>query len=97
MAQVHIDRNCNDVVAHLAGVKAEVKATAEGGAARAKAILGAHHHSGDAKITLTRGKLDWFVNLDDTAGDKAAAAIEFGHVTRGGRSVQGVHAISGAF
>jgi hypothetical protein len=98
MASVHIDTDCNEVVAHLPGVRAELAATAEGGKARAEAILAGHHRTGQTEITVTAGdKLDYFVNLVDNSAKPAAAAIEYGHTTKGGRAVRGVHAISGAF
>lgn len=47
-------------------------------AQRAERSLAQHRHDGDSKITVTEGEVDGFVNLDDTAGDMAAYAIEFG-------------------
>lgn len=87
----------DSVIAHLPGVIKEVHNTAKRGAARAEAILAAHHHEGHAKITVTRGTVDSFINLDDTRGDHAAAAIEYGR--SGGRSgaSQGIFALGGAF
>lgn len=87
----------DDVIAHLRGVIGAVHDKAKEGAARASAILAAHHHTGDSRITVTRGTVDSFVNLDDTRGDHAAAAIEYGR--SGGRhgATQGVHALGGAF
>lgn len=92
--------DCNDIVAHLGGVKAAVRATADEGAARAKAILDAHRRTGAAQITVTRGTkgVDWFVNLDDSRGYPAAAAIEYGR-SGGvhGPATQGVGALARAF
>ena len=69
----------DEYFAKLPGVRATLKSTAHAGAARAEAILLAHRHAGHSRITVTRGdKLDYFVNLDDTRGQRAAAAIEFG-------------------
>lgn len=83
-------------VAHMPGVRAELKRTAYAGGARASAILSAHRAEGHSRITVTEGdKLDWFVNLDDTRGDRAAAAIEYGRNQRGETS--GVHALRSAF
>lgn len=89
--------NCDDIVAHLPGVRAEVRATANKGAAKAEAVLAAHRYEGHAQITVTTGSLDAFVNLDDTRGDHAAGAIEFGR--SGGRSgaTQGINALGSAF
>lgn len=100
MATVHINADCNSVVAHLPGVIGAVAAKAAEGAARASAILAGHHHEGLTEITVTHGAVDSFVNLVDRSGGKAnpaAAAIEFGHTTPKGHPVQGIHAISSAF
>ena len=95
MARVEIYDNCNDIVAHLGGVRGAVRYEAQKGAAVARGILLAHRDTGASQITVTHGELDYFVNLDDTRGDRAAAAIEFG---RSGRSPsQGVRALSKAF
>lgn len=80
-------------IAHLPGVRRALQRTAQAGGARAEAILDAHRHAGHSQITVTQGdKLDWFVNLDDTRGQRAAAAIEFGTV----RS-SGIYALRAAF
>jgi hypothetical protein len=47
-------------------------------AARAAAILAAHHHSGDARIDTGDGDVDKYVILDDSRGLGAAMTIEFG-------------------
>ena len=94
---VYVDPNCDDIVAHLPGVKAEVYATAAEGQARAQAILDAHRYTGASRITLTHGSLDAFVSLDDTRGDHAAAAIEYGRSGGRGGATQGVFALAGAF
>lgn len=89
--------NCNDIVAHLPGVIGAVADTAKAGGRRAEGILAAHHHLGHARITVTHGSVDSFVSLDDTRGQHAAAAIEFGR--SGGRrgASQGIFALRGAF
>lgn len=90
--------NCDDIVAHLPGVRSEVSSTANRGAGRARAILAMHRHEGHSEITVTHGSLDAFVSLDDTRGDHAAAAIEYGRSGGEGRSAtQGVFALAGAF
>jgi hypothetical protein len=95
MAQVIMKPDCNEIVAKTAGVRGAVKHEAGKGAAIARGTLLAHRDQGHSQITVTRGELDYFVNLDDTRGDRAAAAIEFG---RGGRAPsQGVRALSKAF
>jgi hypothetical protein len=95
MASVRINADCDSVVAHLPGVVEAVASEARGGARRAEAILSGHHRTGAAHITVTHGVTDSFVNLVDPGG--AAAAIEFGHTTKQGRGVEGIHAITGAF
>lgn len=87
----------DEYFAKLPGVRAKIKTTAQAGAARAAAILAAHRHSGDAEINVTYGTLDAFVNLDDTRGQRAAAAIEYGR--RGGKRGRsaGIHALRSAF
>lgn len=95
----------NEYFAKLPGVRRKLAETARDGAARAEAILAVHRYSGDSRITTTRGTLDWFVNLDDTRGQHAAAAIEYGRRlgpdtgedgSTGSRTV-GVHALRSAF
>lgn len=85
MTRVEIDEDCNETVAHLGGVRRAVKHAADKGAAIARGVLIAHRHEGDAVINVTRGlKTDYFVNLDDSKGQGAAAAIEFGNKYGGG-------------
>lgn len=87
----------DEYFAKLPGVRAKLRTTAYAGAARAEAVLDAHRAQGHARITVTHGTLDYFVNLDDTRGQRAAAAIEFGR--RGGRRgvSSGIHALRSAF
>lgn len=85
-------------VAHMPGVRRTLRSTAQAGAARAEAILSAHRYQGHARITVTRGdKLDYFVNLDDTRGQRAAAAIEYGRKGGRGGVSSGIHALRSAF
>jgi hypothetical protein len=94
---VWVDPRCDEIVAHLPGVIGAVHDTAKAGGARAEAILAAHRAEGHSRITVTRGSVDSFVSLDDTRGDHAAAAIEYGR--SGGRAgpTQGIHALGAAF
>ncbi|MDN5930420.1 MAG: DUF5403 family protein [Pseudonocardia sp.] len=87
----------DEYFAKLPGVRAELRDTAEAGGARAEAILSAHRAQGHSRITVTKGSLDWFVSLDDTRGDRAAAAIEYGRSGGRGGATQGVFALAGAF
>ncbi len=97
MARVVIYEHCNDTVAHLGGARRAVGHAAHKGAAIAKGVLLAHRAEGHAEINVTHGTLDYFVNLDDTAGSgtgrHAAAAIEFGNKYGGG----GIAALQRAF
>lgn len=65
----------NQVISHLDGVVMSVRSQAQKIGSKAKAKLAAHRDEGDAKITITHGDVDSFVNLED----KAALSIEFGH------------------
>lgn len=85
----------DEYFAKLPGVRRTLARTAHDGAARAEAILAAHRAQGHSRITVTRGGLDYFVNLDDTRGQRAAGAIEYGRKRRGVTS--GVHALRSAF
>jgi hypothetical protein len=98
MAEIYLnDEEMNYLISHMPGVRRQVTSTARKGAARASAILAAHRYSGDARITVTYGTVDAFVNLDDTRGQRAAAAIEYGRrMGESGRSI-GVHALRSAF
>lgn len=88
----------DEFFAKLPGVRAELRSTAQAGGSRAEAILAAHRAQGHSRITVNPGtKLDWFVSLDDTRGDRAAAAIEYGRSGGRGGATQGVFALAGAF
>lgn len=89
----------DEYFAKLPGVRRTLALTAHEGAARASAILAAHRYSGDSEINVTRGGLDYFVNLDDTRGQRAAAAIEYGRKITGRSegTTSGVHALRSAF
>lgn len=87
----------DEYFAKLPGVRSTLARTAKGGAARAEAILAAHRYRGHARITVTRGALDYFVNLDDTRGQSAAAAIEYGRKGGRGGVSSGIHALRSAF
>lgn len=95
---VFVYPNCNDIVAHQAGVIGAVFGTAEKHAAIARGVLMAHRAEGISQITVTRGDVDAFVNLEDdpsksNSGKPAAAAIEYGNKYGGG----GVGALKKAF
>lgn len=87
----------DEFVSKMPGVRDQLKDTASAGANRAESILAAHRDTGASRITKTRGNLDWFVSLDDTRGESAAAAIEYGRSGGRGGATQGVFALAGAF
>lgn len=66
-------RVLNTMVAGM--VASSVRDTAEELAAKATAQLAAHSKTGSAKISVTHGRVDSYVNLDDPN----AMAIEYGH------------------
>jgi hypothetical protein len=88
-------RKCNKTAAYHKETGFALKRTANALFANARRRLAAHTHSGDSQILRSHGKLDYFVTLDDSRGQGAAAAIEFGHVAPDGTFVDGVHAITG--
>lgn len=73
-----------DRISHLPGVKAAVLHAAQDKAAIARGLLQAHRAEGHSRITVTRGTVDAFVNLNDERGQRAAAAIEYGNKYGGG-------------
>ncbi len=88
----------NMIISSIDGVHDAVVDHANASARRGKSRLAQHRHDGDSKVTVTEGSVDAFVNLDDTAGEWAAAAIEFGHRAGGanGKYVPGLYIISKA-
>lgn len=97
MAQVYAW--CDEYVAHLPGVRAELAKVARQGGSRARATLAAHRYAGHARIVVEQGGLDWIVALDDSRGEHAAMSIEFGRGPGGWHrgSTQGIFALSRAF
>lgn len=95
MAKLISDKAMNRVVSRLPGVHDEVGDTARRVQRSARRRLDMHRETGKAQVSLTEGKVDWFVNLDD----KAAASIEFGHWTEtrdGAVYVQGLYVLTRA-
>lgn len=87
----------DEYFAKLPGVRRTLALTAKAGGARAEAVLDAHRYQGHARITVTHGTLDWWVSLDDSRGQRAAAAIEFGRRRGRGGVTSGIHALRSAF
>lgn len=95
MAEVY--RNAADLVAHLEGVTAAVVAVAAAPVLRrARAILAEHTTDDDGEhheVVLRLGaQTDAFVDLVGPA----PAAVEFGHVTKNGKTVDGLHILKRA-
>lgn len=86
---VEIDRYAVKIAAQLKGVRGELRTEAAKIADRAKGLLAPHDHPGGAKITTSRGGIDYFANLDDEDGD--AGAIEAGGVRPDGSYQPGLH------
>ncbi len=88
----------NGLIAHLPFVVARVRAEARGRAKIAEARLAAaKHRTGDSRITVTFGDVDAFINLDDTRGAFAAAAIEYGRPLASGEGrSRGIGALQAA-
>lgn len=81
------------IVSNKPGVGATTYAIAQKVGATATGILAGHTDQGHSTIEVTRGHkgVDAFVYLNDERGDKAAAAIEFGHKNnRTGKRVEGI-------
>lgn len=88
-------KKCNKTAAYHKETGFALKRAANERFANARRKLAAHHHSGNAEIKIEHGNLDWHIILDDSRGQGAAAAIEFGHISRNGQFVPGIHAITG--
>lgn len=93
MAQVY--KNCNDLIAHLEGVKGAAVDAAAPILGRARAIHAAHRDTGNSSVNLVLGhKTDAYVALDDPDGN--ALAIEKGHFNPEGEFVDGIHCLRDA-
>lgn len=97
MVELISNQAMNNKISHLPGVKAAVLEKAKQGAAKAEAVLTEHRHQGHSRITVTRGSVDAWVSLDDTRGQRAAAAIEYGRSGGRGGPTRGINAIGSAF
>lgn len=76
----------NHTISHIEGVKGAVYVHAAIIHARGEALLAAHRQTGAARVTLTRGDTDSFINLEDKPDKKGRTGvmgIEFGHVSKG--------------
>lgn len=74
----------HEAVVRQKPIKKKTKSIADGVGARASIILGMHKHDGHAEINVETGDhSDAYVYLDDSKGQGAALAIEFGHMHAG--------------
>lgn len=87
-------RSVGVVTARMGGDSLEMTAAAEAIAAKARALAGQHRVTGDlagsigvALIAGKNGVTDRIAYTDDPA----ARSIEFGHTTKGGKHVAGLH------
>lgn len=99
MVRLISDKAMNRVVSHLEPVHNELGDVARRIRKSAQGRLEIHRYSGTAKVTISEGDVDWFVNLEDAA----AISIEFGHWVKGKyedpskpKFVQGLYIISRA-
>lgn len=84
MSSVHIYQRVRGLkiekfLALRPGVQGALSVQAAKMAMEAKSTLARHRDEGHSRINITKGKrTDWYVNLDDTRGQRAAWAIENG-------------------
>lgn len=79
------------IVAHLPGVKARVREELDDRAARVRAVVDAHRLTGalSRHLKVRTNRTDSTLTLEDPA----VFAINYGHVAKNGRWVEGIHAI----
>lgn len=95
MATVY--RTTNARVAHIRGVRREVRSEGNDIASRARTRLSAHRRTGALHIETEEGTTDVVVSLVDEGNSVAAAAIEFGWThPQSGRWVEGLNILRGA-
>lgn len=85
------------LVRRVPGIRTAVYGHAQEIGTKAEARLAAHRRPFDAttsSVTVTRGTVDSFINLEDTG--EGAIGIEFGYRAENGRIVHGLHIITGA-
>ncbi|MFD9813986.1 DUF5403 family protein [Streptomyces sp. NPDC059080] len=79
------------LVAHMPEVTAEVRAEMARRAARVRAVVAAHVDSGalSRSLSVETNSVDSTVSI----ADPNVLAINYGHRTKSGRVVEGIHAI----
>ncbi|MEV8056574.1 DUF5403 family protein [Streptomyces antimycoticus] len=89
-----VRRDLDSIVAHLPGVRSEVRKALDARAVRVRAVVEAHRRTGDLSSSL-----EVRTNITDSTveiSDPAVYAINYGHVARDGSWVPGIHAIEAA-
>lgn len=87
--------NCNELIAHLEGVKGAVVDAAAPILARARATHAQHRATGASSVNLVLGaETDAYVTLDDPDG--GALGIEMGHLDENGTHVEGLRILRDA-
>ncbi|MFD7101931.1 DUF5403 family protein [Streptomyces celluloflavus] len=83
-------RDLDAYIAHLPAVREEVLRHAEERAARIRAVAAGHQDTGEfvRSIKIHKGDVDTIIYSDDPA----ALSKNYGHQTRSGRMVEGIHA-----
>ena len=86
-----VNPNLDRIIAHLPSVRAAVRAELDRRAARVRAVVAAHRHTGAVSRSLE-------VETDTTdstvsISDPAILAINYGHRAENGEWVEGIHAI----
>lgn len=86
-----VRRDLDSFVAHMPGVKDAVRTELETRAARVRAVVQAHRHTGAlaSSVTVRTNSVDSTVSMEDPA----VLSINYGHTAENGRWVPGIHAI----
>lgn len=86
-----VNRNLDRLVAHMPEVRAEVRRELEERATRVRAVVHAHRDTGalSRSLEVEANTTDSTVSIEDPD----VLAINYGHRTKSGRMVEGIHAI----
>lgn len=84
---------CNEKAAHSSDARRGLEAQVAPLLATAQAVHAAHRDEGHSFIDSQREHINFYIVLNDWAGDKAAAAIEYGRL--GGPGIRALQAIMG--
>lgn len=94
-AVADVFKTANQRVARMKEVKKAVNDRAKVLGARARTLLASHRDTGSARITVTRGKVDSWVSLEDPNGN--ALAIEYGRAAGTSSSGRSYGAMQGLY